>query len=80
MGENEQYSKSTLGDKTSILGENEPACMELVLNTPLHLDSLGRPVLDVTRTVNHLCGGRMNTMIRMMVRMAMRESRVAMRI
>ena len=28
--------------------------MELVLNTPLHLDSLGRPVLDVTRTVNHL--------------------------
>ena len=33
-----------------------PACMELVLNAPFHLDSLGRPVLDVTRTVNHLGG------------------------
>ena len=28
--------------------------MELVFNAPLHLDSLRRPVLDVTRTVNHL--------------------------
>ena len=30
--------------------------MELVLNAPFHLDSLGWPVLDVTRTVNHLGG------------------------
>ena len=35
--------------------------MELVLNTPLHLDSLWRPVLDVTRTVNHL--GRLHVRI-----------------
>ena len=28
--------------------------MEFVFNAPLHLNSLRRPVLDVTRTVNHL--------------------------
>ena len=52
--------------------------MEFVFYTPLHLNSLWRPVLDVTRTVNHLLSMRMKTIIRMMmvVRMRMRLMKV----
>ena len=43
--------------------------MEFVLDTPLHLDSLWRPVLDVTRTVNHLVSIKINSAIMMFMRM-----------
>ena len=45
--------------------------MEFVLDTPLHLDSLWRPVLDVTRTVNHLVSIKINSAIMMMKLMLM---------